>query len=390
VLAGAAFVQRFPLGRFSRFFMMPLLGLMALSVVLLAGCAATYQPMGAAVHTPRLTEQALRAADDAVLPLRAWLPAGPPRAAIVALHGMNDYSNAFSLPGSYWAQQGIATYAYDQRGFGLASRPGIWPDTPTLVADLKAAVQAVHARHPDVPLYVLGESMGGAVAIAALAQPGPGGQSWRREIDGVILSAPALWGRQTMNLFYRLTLWTAYQVAPGMTLTPPRGLKIVPSDNQPMLRALGRDPLVLKRTRVDAVRGLVDLMSVAYDDLERLPRDLPLLVLYGQHEQVLSRKSVAEALARLDAATPAIPMRQAVYERGYHMLLRDRCAATVWRDVAAWVRAPDAPLPSGADHIVWREHEEASPVCADGAPEGTARRDTDDPGPPAPAWSQGG
>ena len=229
-----------------------------------------------------------------------------------------------------------------------------------------AAVDAIHARQPGVPLYVLGESMGGAVIVAALAQPRTDGKPLARRIDGAILSAPALWGRQTMNVFYRLTLWAAYQTFPGMALEPPAGLKIVPSDNDEMLRALGRDPLVLKRTRIDAVSGLVDLMTTAYDDLDRLPQDVPVLVLYGQHEQVLDRKSVSDALARLDAVRAAMPVRQAVYARGYHMLLRDRCAATVWNDVASWVDATAAPLPSGADRTAWIEEKGEGQACPAG------------------------
>lgn len=361
---GIAFVHRSSLGKFAgslRFAS----ALLALS--LLAGCTATHQPMGPVVQAPSIDGQALLAPDAAVLPLRAWLPPGPPRAAILALHGMNDYSNAFQMPGEYWSRLGIATYAYDQRGFGRAPQPGIWSDTQTMAADLSAAVDAIAARHPGVPLYVLGESMGGAVVISALAQPGPGGKPLAQRIDGAILSAPALWGRQTMSALYRLTLWAAYQTVPGMKLEPPAGLKIVPSDNIEMLRALASDPLVLRRTRVDAVSGLVDLMTTAYDDLDRLPGDLPVLVLYGQHEQVLDRKSVTESLARLDARSAGSPVRQAVYSRGYHMLLRDRCAATVWSDVAAWIEAPAAPLPSGADRSRWIEKESTpAPVCPDG------------------------
>ncbi len=79
---------------------------------------------------PALTDAAFTTTDDKVLPLRRWLPDGgaPPRAVILALHGFNDYSNAFDAPAREWTKDGIATYAYDQRGFGGA--PGtrtLWP-----------------------------------------------------------------------------------------------------------------------------------------------------------------------------------------------------------------------------------------------------------------------
>ena len=96
------------------------LGLM----LLLGGCAANFQPMGTAIVQPALTDHSLIAADGFELPLRSWLPTdGKPRAVVVALHGFNDYSNAFDGAGRRFADQGIATYAYDQRGFGQSGSP---------------------------------------------------------------------------------------------------------------------------------------------------------------------------------------------------------------------------------------------------------------------------
>src|SRR5262249_57745450 len=84
------------------------------------------------------------------------------------------------------------------------------------------------------------------------------------EVGGVVLSAPAVWGRATMDLLPRLALWAGVRLVPGLILTG-RGLKIQASDNIAMLRALARDPLVIKETRVDTIYGLVDLMDAALD-----------------------------------------------------------------------------------------------------------------------------
>jgi alpha-beta hydrolase superfamily lysophospholipase len=331
-----------------------------LGALALTACTTCYQPMGPAQAKPSIAGNTLVSIDGAHLPLRTWQPAQAPWAAIVALHGMNDYSNAFDQAAHYWAAQGIVTYAYDQRGFGAGPRPGIWADTATMVADLNAAVDAVSAAHPGLPIYVLGESMGGAVVTSALAdQPtGPDGSPppmgteppLSHRIAGAILSAPAMWGRQVMIPFYRFTLWLSYNTVPGMAVEPPRGLKIMPSDNIDMLRALGKDPLVIKSTRIDALKGLVDLMSNAEAALPSIPHDVPLLVLFGQHEQILPDKVVAETLQRIENTPADTRPRVALYKDGYHMLLRDLQAETVWRDIAAWMRAPVvAALPSGAE-----------------------------------------
>jgi alpha-beta hydrolase superfamily lysophospholipase len=197
----------------------------------------------------------LTTSDGLGLPLRAWLPEkNPPRAVILALHGFNDYSKAFEEPGKFWAARGIATYAYDQRGFGEAPNRGLWGGAPAMIGDLHTAVAALKVRHPQTPIYVLGESMGGAVALAAAAGADP------PPVAGVILAAPAVWARATMPLHQRVALWIGAHTLPWLPVRG-RGLKIQASDNIEMLRALGRDPLVIKETRIDAIHGLADLMD---------------------------------------------------------------------------------------------------------------------------------
>ena len=122
---------------------------------------------------------------------------------------MNDYSNAFALPGAWWAAHaGIATYAVDQRGFGRSPGFGRWPGAETLFADLRAALAAARAAHPDLPVYVLGHSMGAAVVMAADAQA-------PLNADGLILAAPGVWGGKALPLAYRMALNLAASAAPG-------------------------------------------------------------------------------------------------------------------------------------------------------------------------------
>ena len=295
--------------------------------------------MGAAVVQPQLNDKLLIAADGFELPMRSWLPAhGHVRAAVVALHGYNDYSNAFDGAGREFATAGIATYAYDQRGFGATRDRGVWAGTPTLVSDAGTAVEMVRKRHPGVPVYLMGESMGGAVVLTAMTGPNP------PKVDGTILVAPAVWGRQAMGFFPRAALWVTYNLVPGMVLHPPRDLNIQASDNIEMLRALGRDPLVIKGSRIDALEGLTDLMGAALDACRKL--QTPSLVLYGAHEEVLPPRPVERALKDFEAGGRHVV---AVYPDGYHMLLRDLKGQLVVNDIIAWIGNPKMPLASGAD-----------------------------------------
>ena len=324
-------------------------------VALLAGCAGqgtghlsapaaignAVPPQGPPLP-PQLAEKVLIAADGARLPLRTWLPEGKPKAVILALHGFNDYSEAFDAPGEQWAKDGIATYAYDQRGFGEAPLRGRWAGTWLLADDLATASRLLKHRYPGVPLYCLGESMGGAVVAAAVS--GMAGAP-KPVCDGIILAAPAVWGRSTMNVFERVALWTGDELFPSMTLTG-RGLHILPSDNIPMLRQLSRDPLVIKATRVDTIKGLVDLMDTALAAAPRI--HVPMLLLYGDKDEVVPKEPTELFVAHLPYGERA-SRRIAWYDDGYHMLLRDLEGQMVCSDVESWIARPAAPLPSGAD-----------------------------------------
>jgi len=244
---------------------------------------------------------------------------------IVALHGMSDYSNAFAAPGEWWAQHGIATLAYDQRGFGRSGHPGLWAGGDVLRRDLNDAIGAARARYPGVPVYALGESMGGAVALSALATADA------PKSDGMILVAPAVWSRADMPLTYRATLWLAAHTVPWLHVSG-SGLKIWPSDNIPMMRALARDPLFQHQTRADAVYGLVNLMDEARHATEHLNAAQPILFLFGKNDQVIPG-------APTEAVVQALGDRAEVhrYDHGYHMLLRDLSAQIVWQDTLTWI-----------------------------------------------------
>ena len=303
-----------------------------------AACAPLIIEAGPADRRPWLVDDhAALMVDGTRLPLRAWRPEGEAAAAVVALHGFGDYSNAFAEFGPTLAAAGVAVFAPDQRGFGRAGRWGRWHGADAMVADARALVAMVRRDLPGRPVFLMGESMGGAVAMLAMTEAG--------SADGAILSAPAVWGRQWMPWYQAWTLELAGHTIPWLPLNP-RGLPFKPSDNIEMLRRLGRDPLFLKNPRVDAVYGLVELMDAA----QHAAPDArgPLLVLYGGRDDLVPKKPTCAMLGKLRSRPSAEPvLRVVLYPNGYHMLFRDLDGARVVADIAAWAKDPRADLPSG-------------------------------------------
>jgi len=301
-------------------------------VLMLVACAPRFQEIGAVIGAPEFDPASVTMADGTRLPLRTWR-APEPRAVIVGVHGMNDYGNAFAMPGAWFAKRGITTYAYDQRGFGETDQRGLWAGAGIMVDDMLAVTELIAQRHPGVPLYVLGLSMGGAVTMVAKTRG--------LNADGIILAAPAIWGWQAMNPVYKASLWVAAHTIPTKTASG-SGLEIWPSDNVEMLREFSRDPHVLKASRIDAVYGLVTLMDQAYDAADDL--DGPVLYLYGRNDQIVPAAPTYRVMGRIRAER-----RLVVYENGYHMLLRDLQRETVWTDILTWIDDRTAPLPSGEE-----------------------------------------
>jgi alpha-beta hydrolase superfamily lysophospholipase len=217
----------------------------------------------------------------------------------------------------------------------------VWPGE-LMQDDLHDVVDLVRARHPGLPVVVVGESMGGAVGIAAFASDDP------PAADRLVLLGPAVWGWSSQNLLNRVSLWVTARVAGTYAVEPPEWATrdVLASDNWIELIRSGRDPAFITATRFDVVHGLVDLMEVASRDLGRT--GVPTLLLYGAHDDLVPKSAMRRALERAGAAPS---LRTAWYEDGRHLLNRDLFAVTVFADVLAFARDPSADLPSAAPPV---------------------------------------
>ena len=304
--------------------------------VILSACAPTVIPAGGTVQPPALAADRYVAADGTALPLAVW-PAtnGAPTAVILGLHGYGDYRNAWEDPAAIWAKAGITTYAYDQRGFGGSPTRGRWAGTGSLVDDARTMANLLRARHPGVPLYLAGESMGGAVALVASDR--------QADVDGLILLAPALRSRDTFGPLASAGLWFFAHTIPWMP-SGPTSIDYMPTDNPKTLEKLRTDPMMLRQTRLDMGYGLVDLMDAARSAAGRIDR--PYLLQYGLGDRIVPRGPVRAAVEIMPRRADS---KLAFYRDGYHLLLRDKAGPLVAADDIAWIADHQAALPSGND-----------------------------------------
>ena len=130
--------------------------LLLVSSVLLSACVMPrVQVPVARPQEARLETDRVLLADGAVLPLAQWVPAtGTPRAAIVALHGLNDHHASWAEAGEQLSLSGFAVYAHDQRGFGTTEQRGLLAGGDQLADDTYAIARLLARGTPNqAPRY---------------------------------------------------------------------------------------------------------------------------------------------------------------------------------------------------------------------------------------------
>jgi alpha-beta hydrolase superfamily lysophospholipase len=302
--------------------------LAGLTISLAAASFAASRPRSESVRRPRRRapawhEDALITGDGVRLPAISWQPEQP-LAIMLGLHGYGDYRRAFRLAGPWFARRRIALFAYDQRGFGATESRGRWPGAADLIQDLAEAVLLLRERYPALPLVVIGESMGGSVALAGLGQGKIAG------VDGLILAAPAVRGQVPLRELHDLALRLGALALPWLAVALRRGASpwLEPGE----AARLADDPLILRQIRLGCYDGLIELADQASADPSvDLP---PTLLLYGELDATIPRVAIDDLVMRLDGLTTRR------YPDRHHLLLHEAGAAAVFEDCLEWLDLP--------------------------------------------------
>ncbi len=126
-------------------------------------------------------------AANCAAPCIGWVsPLVKPRLALLCIHGLGLYSGSYQAFGNQMARLGIVTYAIDVRGFGSWKKSDGHTniDLKACLNDVRSALEAIRQANPGLPVFLLGESMGGAIALRVASL-------YPDLIEGLISSVPA-------------------------------------------------------------------------------------------------------------------------------------------------------------------------------------------------------
>jgi acylglycerol lipase len=131
-------------------------------------------------------EGRLDGADGVALYWQGWLPEGPPRGLLLICHGMGEHSGRYTTVVDTLVPDGWAVYGLDHRGHGRSRGRRVHVRRYAhYLADFATFHRTVAARHPDLTPFLLGQSMGGQIALAYALDH-------QHELAGLVLAAPAL------------------------------------------------------------------------------------------------------------------------------------------------------------------------------------------------------
>ncbi len=113
-------------------------------------------------------------------------PSIPLKCLVVCIHGLSLNHNAFSQFAHNISKSGIGVISFDIRGFGSYRNDPAYQriDFDAIINDIKRILANLRPDYPDIPIYLLGESMGGAIALRV-------GAVAPNLVDGIVSSVPA-------------------------------------------------------------------------------------------------------------------------------------------------------------------------------------------------------
>ncbi|HZB39423.1 MAG TPA: alpha/beta hydrolase [Ilumatobacter sp.] len=255
---------------------------------------------------------------------QAWLPGGAPKAVVILLHGLAEHSGRYVRMAEALTDAGYAVHALDHRGHGRSDGKRTYVKSyADYQRDIAHFRRLVEQQHPGLPLFVLGHSMGGNLALGHVLDHQAG-------VRGLVLSAPALAPGASLSPTKIRLARLVGRIAPGL---PAEALSA---------EAISRDPAVVAAYRADplvfngkitagvaaALLGSMEAFPPRYAELE-----LPVLLQHGTADALVAIAGTRE----LETALVNAKVTTHYYDGLYHEIFNEAEQATVIADTIAWL-----------------------------------------------------
>ena len=259
---------------------------------------------------------------------RSWVAPFPERA-LALVHGYAEHSGRYEHVGRWLAERGCAVHAFDQQGHGRSDgRRGHVRRLDDLLDDIATLVEQVRSEHPDLPLHLVGHSMGGLEVAVFLSRRRP-------VLASAVLSGAALRVPDPPPAHQRLALRLLKPLVPRLSIPRPIALDALSRDPE-VGRAYAADPLVFQTMTLSLATALFDAGPQALRGAGEVA--VPVLVLHGGDDPICAPSGSRDFHARL--ARPESELR--IYPGLRHEIFNEPEHEQVLADVLDWLRKREA------------------------------------------------
>jgi alpha-beta hydrolase superfamily lysophospholipase len=264
---------------------------------------------------------------------RAWLPANPHRSMIL-VHGYAEHAGRYDEMALHFACRGFAVHAYDQSGHGRSAGPRGHVDRfDRMLDELVAFTEFVRAEHEDLPLALVGHSMGGLVAAATSAfRP--------IEIDHLILSGALLELGPDTKAWKRIAARLLAPLGARMALSAgidPDGL----SRDVEVRRRYQADPYVKDRMSAAFASGMMSMVERTRGAANQI--ETPVLLMHGESDPISPPSGTRAFHAGLSPEIAACSRLQ-IYPGLRHEIFQEPERREVWQDILEWIEKTSSRL----------------------------------------------
>ncbi|MGH3720570.1 MAG: lysophospholipase [Pseudonocardiaceae bacterium] len=267
---------------------------------------------------------------------QAWLPGDPARAVVIIVHGAHEHSARYAHVGARLAAAGFAVYAADHRGHGRSDgRAGNIERMALIVADLSSFVRFARKRDPGLPVFMVGHSLGGLIALHYATEDSGATESRTTEdsgasLDGLVVSGPAAQTTAGSALQRRLA-GVLSALVPNLGVVAIGAEEKISRDPE-VVRAYREDPLVY-RGKLKARTG-AEILATMEGLPARLPRlSMPLLLLHGTADQICP--PAGSVMVHENVSSPDTTLHQ--YPGLYHEVFNEPEREQILADLISWL-----------------------------------------------------
>lgn len=237
------------------------------------------------------------------VPYRSWLPkTDHPHVVLFCIHGLGLSSKSFSDFGRRMAGAGIPTYAMDVRGFGGWTKEPekAHVDFDACLLDVEQALKTLHQAYPGIPVFVVGESMGGAIAIQSAAR-------YPDLVNGLISSVPS--STERASSFLKGGAIMVFESAENPTGKSDISAVIVERSvsNPNKQKRIKNEPLNRSKLSKGELTQFQRFMAVTHDVAPNVERT-PALVLVAYKDKLVSPYGSIDLLSEMTSPTKLLLM----------------------------------------------------------------------------------